>query len=180
MWALLERVKTKIYTVEFNKLQIGRNEFSFPINDSLLDEFEYSPIKKANATCHLELIKSDSMYDLVFKIEGLASASCDVCLDEFDLSLNNESNLLIKLTDGITNIDDDEIIFLPKALHEFDFKQFIYEFFLLAIPSKISCEDANKEHNQAFIDKLSDTEIEDDTENIDPRWAALKNLNNKN
>lgn len=176
-------MKTKVYIVEFNKLQTGNNEFSFPINDSLLSEYEHSPIKKADAKCHLTLHKSENMYDLVFKIDGTALASCDICLDEVNLPISNESSLIIKLTDGITNLDDDEIIYLPKGLHEFDFKQLIYEFFLLAIPTKVSCEDAGKEHNEAFIGQLTEDETEeneDEKENTDPRWDALKNLYNKN
>ncbi|MES2655788.1 MAG: DUF177 domain-containing protein [Bacteroidota bacterium] len=176
-------MKTKNYIVEFNKLQVGHNEFSFPINDSLLSEYEHAPVKKANANCHLTLHKSENRYDLVFKIGGTALASCDICLDEVDLPLDNESSLIIKLTDGITNLDDDAIIYLPKVLHEFDFKQLIYEFFLLAIPTKVSCEDAGKEHNEAFIGKLSEEEIEEEEEenkSTDPRWDALKNLYNKN
>jgi uncharacterized metal-binding protein YceD (DUF177 family) len=176
-------LKTKTYIVEFNKLRFGKNEFSFPIGADLYEEVTDKPFVSANAQCEVTLDKKESMYEMQFEITGSVFTTCDTCLDEFDLPLDKTYFLLIKLIDGPENLNDDEIIYLPKGLHEFDFKQFIYDYFILAIPTKISCEDASKKHNQAFIDKLKtdegDDEVDENPES-DPRWDALKNFYNKN
>jgi len=177
------RLKTKTYIVEFNKLRFGKNEFTFPIGTDLYEEVADKPFESANVQCEVTLDKKESMYEMQFRITGSVLTTCDTCLDDFDLPLDKTYYLLIKLIDGPENLNDDEIIYLPKGLHEFDFKQFIYDYFLLAIPTKISCEDADKEHNQAFIDKIKTDEgddEEDENPESDPRWDALKNFYNKN
>jgi uncharacterized protein len=176
------KVKTKTYTIEFNKLRFGLNELSFPIFDDLFTEMVEKPFQSTNSSCEVLFNKKENMYEVQFKIVGNVLTTCDTCLDDFELPLNKTYDLLIKLIDGPENLNDDEIIYLPKGLHEFDFKQFIFDYFLLAIPTKISCEDANKKHNQAFIDKLKIDEGNDDENNSesDPRWDALKNFYNKN
>lgn len=177
------RLKTKTYIVEFNKLRFGKNEFTFPIGSDLYEEITEKPFESANAQCEVTLDKKENMYEMQFKITGNVHTTCDTCLDEFDLPLNKTYDLLVKLTDGPENLNDDEIIYLPKGLHAFDFKQFIYDYFVLAIPTKISCDDANKTHNQAFIDKLiidEDDDVENESSESDPRWDVLKNIYNKN
>jgi len=177
------RLKTKTYIVEFNKLRFGKNEFTFPIGSDLYEEITEKPFESANAQCEVTLDKKENMYEMQFKITGTVHTTCDTCLDEFDLPLNKTYDLLVKLTDGPENLNDNEIIYLPKGLHVFDFKQFIYDYFILAIPTKISCDDADKAHNQAFIDKLiidEGNETEDENPESDPRWDVLKNIYNKN
>lgn len=177
------RLKTKTYIVEFNKLRFGKNEFTFPIGSDLYEEITEKPFESANARCEVTLDKKENMYEMQFKVTGNVRTTCDTCLDEFDLPLNKMYDLLVKLTDGPENLNDDEIIYLPKGLHAFDFKQFIYDYFILAIPTKISCEDADKAHNQAFIDKLiidEGNETEGENSESDPRWDVLKNIYNKN
>lgn len=176
------RLKTKTYIVEFNKLRFGLNELSFPIIADLFTEMTDKHFEKVDAKCVISLIKKENVFEMQFNINGLIGTNCDTCLDEFELPLNKTYDLLVKLTDGPENLDDDEIIYLPKGLHEFDFKQFIFDYFLLAIPTKISCEDASKEHNQLFVNKLKIDEGDDEEEKpaSDPRWDALKNIYNKN
>jgi uncharacterized metal-binding protein YceD (DUF177 family) len=176
------RLKTKTYIIEFNKLRFGLNELSFPIGDDLLAEMTNKPFDNVNATCNVTLIKKENIFEMQFNIVGYINTTCHTCLDDFELPLNKTYDLLVKLIDGPENLNDDEIIYLPKGLHEFDFKQFIYDYFLLAIPTKISCEDADKEHNQVFINKLNIDEgaDDDDKPDSDPRWDALKNIYNKN
>lgn len=176
-------MKTKTYIVEFNKLRFGKNEITFPIGSNLYEEVADKPFESANAQCDITLYKKENIYEMQFKITGNVHITCDTCLDEFDLPINKTYDLLIKLIDGPENLNDDEIIYLPKGLHVFDFKQFIYDYFILAIPTKISCEDAGKVHNQAFIDKLIINEGGDkvkESPESDPRWDALKNIYNIN
>ena len=177
-------MKTKDYIIEFNKLRFGLNDFSFSIQKNLFEEGSNHDVEKINVTCNVVLNKKESMYEMQFDIKGTVLSTCDTCLDDFELPLNKSYKLIVKLIDGPENLDDDEIIYLPKGLHEFDFKQVIYDYFLLAIPSKIDCNDADKEHNQAFMDKLAankaESEENEENKNGDPRWDALKQFYNKN
>jgi len=59
---------------------------------------------------------------------------------------------------------------------------FIYETIALQIPLKKLHPDEieeDEEHNDYVYIDDAEEEIEQDEENIDPRWAALKNLKKK-
>ncbi len=168
------------YTIEFSKLVHGLNKFSFSIDEKFLCNFDFSPIKKADCKAKLELLKSENMLDLNFSFEGTAHCVCDICLDEFEIPIENEFSLLIKFTDGLNNLDDQEIIYLNRKEHMYDLSAFLYESFLLSIPTKKSCELANKKHNETVIEKLEKTNSNTENQTNDPRWDKLKELYKNN
>ncbi len=173
-------MKSDDYTIEFSKLVQGLNSLCFAVDDKFLSDFEFSPTKTADTQANLELLKSDNMLDLKFNLDGTAHCTCDICLDEFEVPIEDSFSLLIKFTEDNNNLDDQEIIYLNRKEHQYNISQFLYESFLLSIPSKKSCELANKEHNIEVMKKLEKTNEEIQNQSNDPRWDKLKDLYTNN
>jgi uncharacterized metal-binding protein YceD (DUF177 family) len=81
---------------------------------------------------------------------------------------------------GETNEEQtDEIIVLSFSEHEFDLKQYLYEYILLSLPyRKVHPNDKKGKSlcNKEMLKKLNEYVIRGDDQTIDPRWDNLKNL----
>lgn len=169
--------KLKEYTIEFNKLYTGSNHFEFVLNDAFFARIEGSVVSTANALVKLELVKSETMYDLHFTLKGTAGETCDNCLDEITLPIENEFHLLMKISEN-EDYSDDEIIYVTKKLLEYDLSQYLYESFVLSMPSRKVCEMAGKTCNPELASKINNfDEGNNDTGNeSNPMWDKLKGI----
>jgi uncharacterized metal-binding protein YceD (DUF177 family) len=112
---------------------------------------------------------------------------CDVCLEDFELPVDEEFKLLIKLSET-ENYEDDEIIYITEKVIEYDLTQYLYESMMLSIPTRKTCDMSdNKKCNKEVIAKLEELshieeeEEDEDDENEDktnPTWDKLKGIFN--
>jgi uncharacterized metal-binding protein YceD (DUF177 family) len=173
-------LKSKEYIIEFTKLRKGGNEFTFIINDKFLSDFEGEHPVHSNAEVKLNLIKTENMYDLSFELTGTIGMNCDVCLDNFDLVLNNSFHLIMKISE-VENYSDDEIIYIKPNTLEYDLKQYLYESVLISLPIKKVCSLGNKLCNSEVLKKIEELKaktVEDPSSETDPRWDNLKGIFN--
>lgn len=174
-------LKSKEYFIEFNKLRMGSNQFEFKLNDAFFATIEGSQIVKADATVLMELVRTETMNDLHFKLTGTVTATCDNCLDEFALPVENEFALMMKISEN-EDYSDDEIIYITKNLLEYDLSQYLYESFVLSLPPRTVCDMADKTCNEEIANKITnfnETEQEDESQN-NPMWDKLKGIFNNN
>lgn len=178
--------RKKEYTIEFNKVRMGRNEFEYVLDDNFLADFEYSPTKKANVGVRLQMNKTENLYDLKFHFEGIVSSTCDTCADEIDIPIQKDFEMLMKLSE-VSNFEDFEIVYLARTEIEFDLTQYLYESLLLAVPQRKNCNELaiSKSCNPEVLKLLEQKEKEEDEnvegesgDNSDPRWNKLKDLLN--
>ena len=141
--------KGKDYLIEFNKLTMGLNHFEFNLNDAFFAQIEGSIISKAEARVTLELIKTETMYELQFTLTGTVSVKCDNCLSDIDLLLDNDFYLLMKISEN-EDYSDDEIIYVTKNILEYNLTQYLYESFILSMPPRKVCEMAGKNVTQSW------------------------------
>lgn len=178
-------MRSKQYLIELPKLRQGLNEFEFVIDSAFLSEFEYSPVREANAKVALQLFKSATLLDLHFTLTGTVVQPCDQCLVQIPLPVSDTFTLVIKFSDE-KRPSDDEIVYLHRNDHEYDLKQFLYESFLLAIPSRKTCDNITGEKpcDEAVLAKLRNDSEDNGKGNpageTDPRWEKLKTLLNNN
>lgn len=174
-------LKSKEYLLEFNKLRMGSNQFEFKLNDAFFAAIEGSEITQADATVTMELVRTETMNDLHFKLTGTVTATCDNCLDEFALPIENEFNLMMKISES-ENYNDDEIIYITKNLLEYDLSQYLYESFVLSLPPRKVCAMANKTCNEEIVNKITNfNEAEEGEEpQNNPMWDKLKGIFNNN
>jgi len=159
---------------------MGLNDFSFDINDAFLATIEGAAVQQADAQIQLQLLRSTNLYDLTFQLTGTVKCECDVCLEEFDLPVDAEYKLLIKVGET-ENYDDDEIIYITEKLIEYDLSSYLYDSLMLAVPQRRVCElSGTKECNKEVISKLEELNHphEDEDEDSNPTWDKLKNMFN--
>jgi uncharacterized metal-binding protein YceD (DUF177 family) len=116
-----------------------------------------------------------------FDIKGTIQLTCDICLSEFDSPLHFQERLFVKFVDEDWEQDTEEVIILNKNDHEIDITNFLYEYINVQVPyfSKCTEQGVDIECDPDMIARLSnDRQSSEDNENIDPRWAALKNIKN--
>jgi uncharacterized metal-binding protein YceD (DUF177 family) len=176
--------RSKAYTIEFNKLRLGPNEFEFELDDKFLSEFEFSPFQKANVKVLLKLFKTENLYDLKFDLKGTVLTVCDTCAEDINLPVQQEFGMLMKLSET-NNFDDPEIVYIARTEIAYDLKQFLYESLLLAVPTRKSCEELPepKKCNPEILERLAKQEQAEDGKEEkgnekDPRWSKLKDLLN--
>jgi uncharacterized metal-binding protein YceD (DUF177 family) len=78
---------------------------------------------------------------------------------------------------------NEEVITIPSGDSSFNISQIIYEAVVLSIPMKKISPNVNEEDDyHKILEKFSpkNKEEEEKTEEIDPRWEALKKLKDKN
>ncbi|MGL5619718.1 MAG: YceD family protein, partial [Tannerellaceae bacterium] len=157
-------------------------------------------VQKGKVKVLLTLKRTPLMFDLSFKLDGVAYVPCDRCLDDVEIPIDTTAKLIIKFGHEYSE-ESDEVIVIPEEEGEINLAWFIYEFVALAIPMKHvhapgkcnkSMSSKLKKHSARQAD---DEEVDGDDDGFeyeedtvvdeapqDPRWDALKDLleNNNN
>ena len=179
---MLQLKPLKQFSIPFTGLKIGKHQFDFEIDNSFFDAFEYSLVKKGALKASVELDKQETMLILQFHIEGIIILDCDKCLADFEAPISIQERQIVKFAEDELESDDLEIITLSKKESEIDVSELIYEFITVSVPYIKICEqDGNGQLcDQEMIARLESlsvgTQKEEEQQNDDPRWAALKKL----
>ncbi len=179
---LLQLKPLKQFSIPFTGLKIGKHQFDFEIDNSFFDAFEYSLVKKGNLKAALELDKQETMLILHFHINGNIVLDCDKCLAEFEAPIEIQERQIVKFAEDELESDDLEIIVLNKKETEIDVSGLIYEFITVSVPYIKICEEngTGVKCDQEMIARLESLAVgsqqEEEQQNDDPRWAALKKL----
>lgn len=173
----------KQYRIPFSGLAAGKHDFEFEINDKFFDCYEHSLVKKGELTAKVSLEKQEGMLIVNFDINGMITLTCDVCLAEFDAPVAFQERLIVKFVNEEWDQETDEVIILNKTDHELDIATLLYEYINVQVPYYAKCSEqgVNITCDPEMLAKISteeETQSDIDTENIDPRWAALKNIKN--
>ncbi len=173
----------KTYLVDLNKLQIGDNLFSYVVDNSFFEQYSFGEIQAGDFEVDINIIKSTARLHLHITLSGYATATCDKCVADIELKLQNTFTYTIRTVnkDELTEdlLADAEFITISKDEMELDVSTIIYENTHLLLPvQRIGCTDRNgvKRCDQSVLAHL--TEVES-TQVIDPRWAELLKLKNK-
>ncbi len=173
--------KLRTFDINLPGLRVGKHIFTYEIDKSFFENFEDSPVSKGDVYVHLTLEKRERMLLLDFFIDGSLVSECDRCLDEFNLPVNSLEKVIYKYEgeESTEDLDDPNILFIDEKTERINVAQLIYEFALLQIPIKKTCEMdrmGEKKCNPKMLEYLQNKE--DEKEIIDPRWEKLKNIKN--
>lgn len=170
----------KDYVIQFASLSLGQHEYQFEIGDKFFENLDYSEIKQANIIIDVKLLKQSTMMILESEISGTVKVNCDVCTGEFDLPIEGNYRLIVKVGGHETGDEDDDIITIAANEHQLDLRQYFYEYITLLVPIKrVHPEDENgnptcdKNTLNKLKNFLTDQEPQDP---IDPRWNDLKKI----
>ncbi|MDO4461429.1 MAG: DUF177 domain-containing protein [Bacteroidia bacterium] len=175
------------YDIAYKSLSNGDHKLQFVVNQEFFDAMEDSLILGGDLVADLHIHKTEQMLQLHFDINGTIRAVCDVCLDEFNYPIEDvEGDMVVKFGDHSEELSE-ELYLLDEAEDIINVAQWIYEFVAVSLPIRMEHpldEDGNSTCNPEMLAKVNeymvDTNNAKDEESIDPRWAALKDLMDKN
>ncbi|HAC23185.1 MAG TPA: hypothetical protein DCF91_14025 [Porphyromonadaceae bacterium] len=191
--------KFDTYKIDLKNLEIGTHEFEYQLGNKYFTDIDGTEVQKGKVKVLLTLKRTPLMFDLSFKLDGMAYVPCDRCLDDVEIPIDTTAKLIIKFGHEYSE-ESDEVIVIPEEEGEINLAWFIYEFVALAIPMKHvhapgkcnkSMSSKLKKHSARQAD---DEEVDVDDDGFeyeddvvdeapqDPRWDALKDLleNNNN
>jgi len=163
----------------------GTYSFSIVCDDAFFELAEISDLQGGQLLLQIEMEKSEKMVDLQLHFSGEVQAPCDRCLLPVNLHLDFQNRLFVKLVPVVEdgeNEDDDDIWVVDENIYELDIFHYAYESILLALPHRIVHEDdadGNSTCDPEVLRKLEELSAEhkqQNNEETDPRWDALKNL----
>lgn len=168
--------KNSIYSIPIVALKNKEHHFEYKIDGQFFKDFENDSINDCEIEVKISLEKRDSVFILLFYIDGNIKLACDRCLDIYSQEIFGDYKLIIQLECEIHQDNDDDIILIPRNSDFIDVSKPIYDYILLSIP--IQRKHANiADCNQEILEHFNKTKQEN--KDIDPRWDALKNLKNK-
>lgn len=163
------------FIIPFDSLKDGLHEYDFHADTAFFSNFEYSLIEDADIKAIISFEKKPSMFRLQLSLDGVVNTVCDRCLDDLQLEIEGEQEFIVKITEETID-EDDHIICLSPNEQELDLTHVIYESIHLLMPIKIAHEEIEG-CNPDVIAQLNEINSSDDEdEEQDPRWDALKNI----
>ncbi|GAB4019566.1 YceD family protein [Spirosoma koreense] len=175
----------RAYDIHIVGLENKRYAYDFISDDAFFAAMEQDLIAKGNVQTHLVLDKSETMIRLDFQISGSVEQTCDRSLDEYDEPVDIQQTMLLKFSDHNEELSD-EIELIERNTATINVARYIFEFIGLSLPMKRlhprfrdedEEDDGNPNGKLVYRSDAEADEAGEDQADIDPRWAALRKLN---
>lgn len=170
------------FQIDIFSLSHKQHEFEFTIDDSLFSHYEHSIVEHGKGKCQLLLDKTETMMTLNMHIIGSVELICDRSLESFDYPIDLDEKVIIKFGEDNYSLSEDVMV-IKLDTPSINVGEFIYEFITLAVPLKKLHprfeDDLDEDDQPAMIYTSQDDEDEDESQESDPRWEALKKLKGK-
>ena len=176
----------------FSSLPIGKQDFNYHIDGKFFNEIEDSEVRSGSVDVALSVThRQEGIYELDFVCNGIIIIPCDRCLDDMEHQVETSYHLTVKMGDEFDE-SVDNVLVIPSSWRTLDLSPIVRDTVLLTIPMMHahSPGDCNQEmlgrlneHTTQSYDSDEDFMREPQSEQsaagngeIDPRWAALKQL----
>ena len=169
--------KKNEFLIPVSGLALGQHAYQYEINDDFFAGMDYSEVQQGKVSVKLDIDRQETMLTLHFDLEGSVRVPCDRCADEFDLPIESQQQFFIKL--GTENAEEsDDVAVVSAETSEYDIRPLVYEYIILAIPMhRVHPEGQCNPEVLAMLNHEEALAEEEETDTIDPRWAALKDIN---
>ena len=169
------------YKIRIAGVDIGTYSYSMICDKAFFELSEISEVEDGLLNLQIEMDKSEKMLDLKFHFAGEVVAPCDRCLDPVTIPMDFDEQLIVNLVPEVEeDFENDENIWMvDENIYELDLFHFIYETIRLALPHRIvhpDDENGNSTCNPEVLKKLESLSQSEKPQEIDERWAALKDL----
>ena len=162
------------YTLPFEGLKLGVHEYEFRLDETFFARETHGFVEKGELDLKFTLEKKERMMLANFKFKGFVVKPCDLCTEDVNVPLKGEFDVIYKF--GEEESEDENLIMVASNEFEIDIAPLCAEFIAIMMPNKIIHPDNGCDEEMLdLIDKYSAGGSDDDE--LDPRWAALKNLN---
>ncbi|HTL81600.1 MAG TPA: DUF177 domain-containing protein [Bacteroidia bacterium] len=168
----------KDFIIPFAGLKDGSHEYRFEINRPFFEHFSFSEVKEGKLIANVVLVKRPQMLTFEIILDGEVTLPCDRCGNDYQQPVKGIHHLVVN-TNGDAFNDEDDLVSIPSGEHEFDLAQYIYEYIMLGLPARRTCDNARNSTgcDPEVIAKLNELNVaKEEEKEIDPRWEALKNI----
>ena len=166
------------FEIPYTGSGLGRHAFSFELDGAFFKEFEPTGLVDAEINAETELDRFDEMMHFDVRVTGTVQTACDRCDAPMSVPVDHRTRYVIKFG-ASTHKTDDDILVLGPAEHLLDAREFLYESTMLGMPLRRvheNIEDCDEEVVRWLTESVDDAPDEVQEEELDPRWAALKEL----
>ena len=176
------------YSIEFKGLKEGLHDYEFEVDSKFFEHFENSLVEVGAVKANVQLEKRSSFLKLNLFLKGWVELICDNCLENYHQKIKTEAEQFVKFGEETEFEEGDNVIWVLPEEHAINIAQVIYEYIVLSIPLRhvhpnLSADGGESSCNPEMLKKLNEymhPEAGKNENDIDPRWAALKNLKNNN
>lgn len=163
------------FEIPFVGLKLGTHEFEFELDKTLFEKFPNSLIEEGELIGVMMLEKKETMMIAHFSVEGFVTVNCARCNEEMEDYLDGEITIYYKF--GTEEEEDENLIVLSPEAYFIDVSHPFYELITVSLPSRTVHDEGECDEEMVKILEKLQAKPSENKEEIDPRWAALKNLN---
>lgn len=168
------------YEIAFVGLKQGEHSFSYSISDKFFEAFQQQDFTNCEAEVRLVLDKKVGFMLLKFDIDGHVDLVCDRCGNNLRLQLWDEFNVVVKMVDNPTEMneqeEDPDVYYVGKGESHLHVADWIYEFMNLSIPMHRMCKEdeiGGPQCNKEVLEKLKKMEENAQTNATNVIWKGL-------
>ena len=112
------------YQIHLNELVEGVNCFNYVIDKKFFEHFEITEVNEVEVVAEIKIEKRHNIIILRFEIMGNINVPCDRCLENFNLNIDYEDELFVKLSNGSHEEQSENMIVIPKTESILDITQY--------------------------------------------------------
>jgi uncharacterized metal-binding protein YceD (DUF177 family) len=161
--------------IQFSGLKPGFYKYSFTLDGEFFERWKNDEIRDGNVIFDVEMERKEHLLMFKFQMKGELTTMCDRCLGDLKIPVEGEEHLCVRFSD--TEVcDDEDVVVLPEKSFEIDLAQWLYEYAAVRIPMQHIHPEGECDPEVTKYIKVESGEWKVESEEIDPRWEALKKL----
>ena len=171
--------------LRFDLLQMsnGTEEREVHLTDEFFEGVGATEVSRGDVDVTLKVSAVGSSFRADYDFCGMLVLPCDICLDDMLQPVEGSGSFVVRL--GKEPSEDGDIITIDEKEGMLDMAWYVYESIALSIPIRHvhetgKCNDAMTALTHEYIadsdGERSVARSSDEEQEIDPRWAKLKNL----
>lgn len=167
------------YTLDLKALPKGIHKFKYLLDDDYFESLELEDVKHGKVDMEVIVDKKVRSITITFGFKGEVESVCERCLGRIIVPVENVEMVNVKF--GEVFEDDYESITIPERIGLFDMKDYFYQLIESALPMfRVHPDGECDKHMIEILERMSaaPTDEKNEIDEVDPRWAALKNILN--
>lgn len=113
--------------------EVQTNEYF--LDNQFFTNIDSEDVQKGKVHVQLTVTKVANVFNLSFKLNGMAIVPCNRCLDDLEYPIDTTERLIVKFGKDYSE-ESDEIVIIPESEGILNLAWFLYEFVVLSIPIK--------------------------------------------
>lgn len=165
------------FKIDLRAFPEGLTTMSLKEDDAYFAALEGSEVRGGCLQTEVTINRLSDLFELTLHTEGTVTVTCDLCLDDMQQAVTADDRVMVRLGDVLS--EEDDVIAVDKEEGILDLAWIVYQSIYLGIP--LRHVHAPGKCNPAMMKLLQEHSAvrsgdEDNDENVDARWDALKNI----